>query len=219
MTEHTRFNLGGASPSRQPLDASWSANKRQLVAGGAVLFAAAAVAAGVWWTVSTRPPKLPKTAQEAAAVLASAKFDRLDTERRLQYTAEAAKLFRALPDEERQAYFADKNNREAMQKIRKERFDEVARAFARGDKNPFARFRNGRRTGPRPTGDRQNISDEDRAKRRDQMRERIDEQMTADAESGNAQNAGLHEEMMKRRSTQRNSGGGGRGGGGGEMEK
>lgn len=215
MTERTRINLDESISGRAPIDAAWSPRKKKIVAGLSIAMAASAALGGVWWTVATSAPRLPKTASEAVIAISSERFDRLDEARRRQYISEAARLLRDLSDEERRAMFQDEANRDVFRTLREERFDEVARAFARGERPNFGGFggpRDGRRAeGGRPGFDPANVTPEDRAARLEQMRERMTEQVASDAESGNAQEAGLRAEMNKRISR---SGGGGFGGGG-----
>lgn len=217
MTEHTRINLDEAISPRAPIDANWSRRKKSIVGGVVAFFAVGAVSAGVWWTMSNRPPRLPRTADEAITILASSQFDRLDEERQRQYAAEAGRLLRELSPEDRRAMFEDEANREALRKIREDRFDELVRRFARGEEMDRGPWRRGERP-PRPEGERppfnpENISPEDRERFREMMRERINEQIMTAAQSGNAQSSGLRAEMMKRRAQSGGQRGGGQRGG------
>lgn len=217
MTEHTRINLDEATESRAPIDANWSPRKKAIVGAVTAIVAVSAVSGGVWWTISNQPPRMPRSADEAITILASSQFDRLDEERQRQYAAEAGRLLRDLSPEDRRAMFEDEANREALRKIREDRFDEIVRRFARGEEMERGPWQRGERP-PRPEGEErrppfnpENISPEDRERMREQIRERINEQIMTAAQSGNAQSSGLRAEMMKRRAES----GGQRGGGGG----
>lgn len=214
MNEHTRINLDEELAGRTPIDAGWSRKKKTIVGASAATIASAALAGGIWWSVAHRPPRLPRTADEAVALLASAKFDRLDEDRQRQYSAEAARLMRALPAEQRRALFQDESKRDAMRRLFQERLDDLARRYARGEDPPFPGGpRQGRRGDGerRPPFNRKDMSPEDRAAMRDKMVEQINEQMAQQDKTGNTQDSGLRGEMFKRRAAQ----GGGRGGGGG----
>ncbi len=222
MTEHQRINLDEVTESRAPIDANWSPRKKAIVGGMAALAATSAVTAGVWWTMASQPPRLPRTADEAITLLASSQFDNLDEDRQRQYAAEAGRLMRELPQEERRALFEDETNRDAMRKVFEERMDEMVRRFARGesmDRGPRGerpQRPEGEGEGPRPN--REELTEEERQQRREEFRERMNEQIQANAQSGNAQSSGLRAEMMKRMRSSGQGGGGfgrGRGGGGG----
>ncbi len=222
MTEHKRINLDEASESRAPIDANWSRRKKMTVGIVAAICATSAVSAGVWWTMASRPPRLPRTADEAVVLLASSQFDRLSEDRQRQYAAEAGRLMRELPDEERRALFQDESNRDAMRKVFEERMDEMVRNFARGEEMNRGRFPRGERP-PRAEGEEgrppfnpEEMTDEERQRRMDERKERMNEQILTNAQSGNAQSSGLRAEMMKRMTKSGGGwGGGGRGGGGG----
>lgn len=207
-----RFDLDDAISGRATLDAHWSPRKKATVGVATVTIAVAAIGASVWYTLASRPPRLPRSVDEAVTVLASAKFDQLDEERQRQYQAEASRLVRAMSQEERRAMMEDEANRAAMRRLWQERFDDIARRFARGEDMPFRRTRpnnaqRGDRSQRRP--DRENMTDEERQQRREQSRDNINERIASDAQSGNAQDSGLRSEMMKRLTKQRNAGGSG----------
>lgn len=200
--DHNRIDLDEALQSRTPIDATWSMRKKLVVGAAAIALAAGAVSAGSWLMLSTRTPRLPKTAVEAVAMLKSDVFDKLDEERQRQYAAEAGRLMRELSPEDRQALWRDESNRAAMERLMRERFDEMARRFARGE-NLWGDFRERPRRpegeeGPRPPFDRERLSEEELAKRREEFRERLNAQILENAQSGNAQESGLRAEMMKR---------------------
>lgn len=211
MQPNNRIDLDDAIAGRTTLDAHWSSRKKTSVTVAAVGIALVVVGASVWYTLANQPPRLPRSVDEALMVLASAKFDHLDEERQRQYQAEASRLVRALSPEQRRAMMEEAANREAMRRLWQERFDDIARRFARGEDNPFRRARpdNGQR-GNRPEGrfDRENRTDEGRQNRQEQFRDNMNERIASDAESGNAQDSGLRAEMMKRRTAQRSANGG-----------
>jgi len=225
-----RYDLdAGLDDGRQAIDAKWSPKKRTLVAGACIGVAALAIAGGVYAMMALRPPKLPTTTQEALAVMASPAFDRLDEQRKREYAAEAGRLLRDMDAEQRQAIFRDQDNREAMQVMRMEMFDEMARKYARGEEVSFPWQRPRGQSGERPQRpegsrpewrrpDPENMTEEQkkemeaqRAERRKQMMSRIAGQF----DGGNAQRTGLRSEMFKRMRQSGARPGGGRGGGGG----
>lgn len=206
-----RIDLDDAIAGRTTLDAHWSSRKKTSVTVAAVGIAVVVVGASVWFTLANQPPRLPRSVDEALMVLASAKFDHLDEERQRQYQAEASRLVRALSPEERRAMMEEAANREAMRRLWQERFDDIARRFARGEENPFRRARDGNgQRGNRPEGrfDRENRTDENRQNRLEQFRDTMNERIASDAQTGNAQDEGLRAEMMKRRTAQRSANGG-----------
>lgn len=210
MTEHTRIVLDEQVGGRTPLDAGWSRKKKTIVGVTAASVAVAAVTVGAVVYVLTRPPSLPKSATEAVAMLTSEKFDQLDEGRKRQYTAEAGRLMRELSDEERRALFADESNRDAMRILREERFDELARRFARGEAPTFnpEQFRN-RRDGEGPPA----FVRENMPRNREGFMDQLRSQIADAAHTRGAHEKALQTEMAKRRS-QAGGGGGGRGRGG-----
>lgn len=217
---HNVYNLDEAAKaeSRKPIDASWSPAKKRVVAIACAALATSAVGYGSWAMLSRMPPGLPKTADDALAVINSAKFDRLDAERKQQYLEETMRLVRELPEEQRRTYWRDEKNREAFRKFMEERFDDAARRFARGEELPNM-FPGGPPRGPRPEGEqaqRPQLTEEERAARMEQMRSEMNKRIGEQIKSGNAQSGGLRGEMMKRGGMGGGRGGwGGRGGGGG----
>lgn len=218
-----RINLDEQlAPERKTIDADWSKKRKTLVGAGAGVLAIAAVSAGAFLMIRSQPPRLPTTAEEAIVVLGSAKYERLDSERKLQYATESARLLRELPPEERRELMRDDKNREALRQLMNEMMDDAAKRFARGDELEFPGFgfrgpprgergeRDGNREGRErpggPPGDRENMTDEEREQRRAEMRERLGGRISNAIQSGNAQSTGLRGEMFKRMSKMRESG-------------
>ncbi len=224
MSDHKRFDLDDAvnEPKRRPIDANWSPRKKAGVGVCAAVIAAAAIGGGAWAYMNNRTPALPRTMDQALAIMQSGKLDDMDPQRRAQYTAEARRVLWSLSDEDRRKLFEDENNRDAMRAIREQSFDDMAYRRARGEEMDWSEF------GPRQ---RPEMSEEDR-KRMEEMRERWEnmtpeereaerakrmEEMRAEMVnrineqfgSGNSQSGALRGEMMGGR------GGGGRGGMGG----
>jgi len=229
MTEHQRIDLDDAlrQPGRRAIDADWSARRKMIVGAAAALVAAGAIGGGAWAYLRGRPPALPRTMNEALAVMESGRLDRLDPQRRAQYTAEARRILWSISDEDRRALFRDEANREALRALREQSFDDMAYRIARGDQIDWSEF------GPR---ERPQLSEEDR-KRMEEMRQRVEnmtpeerekemarrmEEMRAEMtkrtkeqlSSGNSQSGALRGEMMQR-GGRGGFGGRGRGGGGG----
>ncbi len=216
---HNVYNLDEAAKaeSRKPIDASWSPAKKRMVAIACAVLATGAVGYGSWAMLSRMPPSLPKTADDALAVINSAKFARLDPERKQQYLEETMRLVRELPEEQRRNYWRDEKNREAFRKFMEERFDDAARRFARGETLPSMFPGGGPPRGPRPEGETQRpqLTEEERAARLEQARNEANKRIGEQIKSGNAQSGGLRGEMMKRGMGGGRGGWGGRGGGGG----
>lgn len=131
-----RVNLDvPASPKRRTIDAGWTKRRKIVVGAVSGCLAIAAAAGGLMvWSAMT-PPPLPRSAEEAMRVLASDRFDRLDTERRAAYVTEASRLLREVPDDQRRAFFADlpEEHRRGMRVLMEERMDDLARRVARGE--------------------------------------------------------------------------------------
>ena len=229
-----RINLDEQlAPERKTIDADWSKQRKTIVGVGAAVLAVSAVTAGAFLMIRAQPPKLPTTAEEAIVVLGSAKYERLDSERKLQYATESARLLRELPPEERREIMRDGENREALRQLMEEMMDDAAKKFARGEELEFQGFgfrgpprgerdgnREGRERPERPEGDRENMTEEEREQRRAEGRQRMANRFSNALQSGNAQSMGLRGEMFKRmmQSGQmpgRRGGGGGGGGRGG----
>ncbi len=202
--------------SRRPIDANWSAKKKMTVGaicGGAAI---AALSGGVWAMVASRPPSLPRTPQEAVAVLSSDKWDNLSQDRRAQYMDEARRLVREMSEEERRKLMEDEKARQAFQQMREEMFDEMARRFARGEEMPWQRQRpEGERPQPSQEQMRQwrerqeQMTDEERAQMRERMRDMMNARVDQQLAGGNPQSGALRGEMMKRGGAGRGPGGGG----------
>lgn len=217
----TRFDLDQASATpRRTIDAAWSPKKKAIVSGVCVGVAAIALIGGATYAIGQRPPSLPKTAEEAVAVLSSDRFAKLDQDRQSQYATAAAGLLRDLPREQREALMQDEETRRALGEIREQMMEDIARKFARGEEIEWPRPPRDERTPEERRAEMermreqwQNMSEEDRAARMDRMREMANSRINDSISSGNAQTNGLMAEMFKRGGAR--GGPGGRGGGGG----
>lgn len=219
---HNTYNLDEAmsKAERRPIDASWSPAKKRAVAIACVAVAAGAVGAGAWGMMRDSTPKLPTTAKQALATVSSAQFARLDAGRKQQYLTESWRLIRELPEEQRREFMRDEKNREMFRALMEEQFDDMAKRFARGESMQDMWRGMGPPGGQRPErppeGQRPQLTEEERAQRAEEFRNRMNERMAKAVQSGNAQSGGLRGEMMKRGGGGRGAGGwGGRGGGGG----
>lgn len=124
----------------------WTPKRKKAAAIGFCLFSLCGLGAGAWAMMWMQPPGLPKTAEEALAVMKSAKFERLDEVQKGEYADEANKLMANMPWEERRELF--KNDRETADILMERNMEEMARKFARGEQPEFP-------FGPRaPRGDR-----------------------------------------------------------------
>lgn len=213
-----------ASEGRRTMDASWSPKKKKVVGISCVVGAVLMLGGGAWAMVASSPPRLPRTAQEAVAVMASGKFKGMSEQRKAQYTEEAGRLFRGMTEEDRRSLFRDEKTREAMRAMMEERMTDAAKKFARGES--MEGIWGQRPTGPRPEGrperpegERTPPTEEERAQRMEQARARMTESMKNQVMTGNAQNGSLTGEMFKRMGAAGGGRGGffggGRGGGGG----
>lgn len=236
-----RFDLDDAKwQVRRALDADWSKHKKLAVGIGAGVLALAAIGGGVWAYVSSLPPGLPKTAEQAVATIQSAKFERLDPDRKEQILAESRRLMRDMSWEERRELLGDDEARMALMEAN---MDEAARRLARGE--GMGDMWRGMMGGGRPGGEegREELTEEERQRRAEEWERRrqemeaerasmtdeerlaaqkereaaMRERMSSQFQSGNAQNTGLRGEFFKRMRAMREQGGGGfrRPGGGG----
>ena len=213
-----RINLDEQmSEGRQTIDARWSTKTKRLVTSAAIVITLGAITGCIWAASAFSTPGLPKTAEEALAVLGSAKFERMSNDRKSAYADEAGRLFRELPEEDRRDMFRDQEQRDAMRALMEQRMHDMARSIARGETPDFAAMwgNRPRRNDADRQRQREEMTDEERAERRanrqEQMRERMNEQFT----SGNAQTGALMGEMFKNGFGGGGPGGGRRGGGGG----
>lgn len=227
-----RTELAPARAPRQAIDAGWSKKKKTTVGIAAGVLGLVALGAGVFLMRSLLPPPLPTSAQEAAVVMASSSFKRLDEDRKQAYVAEASRLMEGMSTDELRNLFRDEKTREGMREVMEARMNAAVIAFARGQEMemPFGRFGPGR-GGPggdgqrRPGGERPDpatMTEEQRAEmeaRQKQMQERMNQRISQSVQSGNSQMNGLRGEFFSRMfgngGPGRGPGGGGRPGGGG----
>lgn len=225
MSDHQRFDLDAAmnEGKRRAIDADWSARKKALVGVSAAAVAACAIGGSAWAYMRTRTPSLPTTINQAMAVLASDKLDRMAPERRAQYTEEARRILWSLTDEERRKLFEDEKSREALRAIREQTMDDLAYRIARGEQVDWSQFGPPRREMTDEERQRmreewqrmQNATPEERAARMEEMRNRMANEMRQQLATGNAQSGALRGEMMGRGGRGGAGGPGGRGGMGG----
>jgi hypothetical protein len=202
--EDRRLEIDPTAAPRKTLDDGWSSKKRAVVGTGVSVLAVAVLGAGGWFWWSSRPPALPTSGSEALAVISSARFDNLDEDRKRSYFAEAARLVREMPEDERAALRDDETLRDAVRELRRYQFDEMARRMARGEdvQMPW-----GRPGGNRPGGgERRGPPDPNDIP--DEVRDRIADRITQSLQSGSAQENALRGEFF-----QQMRGGGGGGGG------
>ena len=210
---------------RKAIDADWSGRKRAAVIAGSVAVGVAAISVGGWYAWTNRPVALPSTVQDAVAVMESGRYDKLSAERKRQYAMETSRLIGDMPEDQRRELFRDEQTREALRAVRQEMFDDMVYRAARGEEIqlPFGRppGAGGQRDGQqRPGGEgeaRPEPTEEERAQRQAERRERMLAGLKEQFNSGNAQAGSLRGEFFKKRFAERQSqpGGGGRGPGGG----
>lgn len=128
----------------------WTPKRKKIAAIAFCFFSLCGLAAGAWAMLWLQPPGLPKTAEEALAVMKSAKFERLDETQKGEYADEANKLMANMPGEERRELF--KNDRESMEKLMERKMEEMAKKMARGEQIEFP-FGGGPPRGDRPPGE------------------------------------------------------------------
>jgi len=212
---------------RNAIDTNWSRHRRLIVGTGAVVVTVAALAFGIWAMNALMPLHLPKTADEAVAVMNSPKFEHLDRERRAQYADAAARLLRDVPADQRRAMFGDEDARRAMMQAMRERMDDAALRLAMGAKledvmpqMPFGRRpggppggpRDGARNAPPDDGQRPEPTAEQReqwAQRRAEGAKRMMAHFANALQSGNTQRMALRMEMFQRMRQMREANGGG----------
>lgn len=132
----------------------WTPKRKKIAAVAFCLFSLCGLSLGAWVMIRMQPPGLPQTAEEAMAVMKSAKFDQLDSLQKEEYLNEANKLMANIPWEERRELF--QNDRESMEKLMERNMEEMAKKFARGEQPqfPFGGPRGDRPPGDRPPGER-----------------------------------------------------------------
>lgn len=213
-----RVEIGGDGGGRRPIDAGWSPAKKRAVGIGASVATVLLLTAGVVLMLSQRSVRLPRTADEAVAVLNSAGYERLPEERQRQIANEAARLLQTLEEEQVVALFEDDPDgaRQMLRRIFEQRGQEVALKLAYGQevdfRQMFGEFRNlrgafGGRGGP---GDWQNMSEEEREALREQRAAEREARAQEEIATGNAQQSVLQSQMRQQMGRRF----GGRGGGG-----
>lgn len=231
------------TPARRTIDSTWSDKKKAAVGGAAGLFAVAALGWGVWSFIDSRPPKMPTTADEAAILLASDKFNELDAGRKNDLRMEAVRLLRDAAPEERQAMMQKFEDPEVRRQIGEAFMEETARQFARtGEMQPFwgrmgggppegQRRREPGEGGPPGTGENRQPGEggpgggrpgggEGDAQSREDRRAQFANRMMDRMANGDAQSMALMGEYFRSmrarmEAAQQGGGGGGRPGGGG----
>ena len=121
------------SDKRKAVDADWTKARKIAVGSVATLLAVCALGAGIYFAWENRPVRLPKTAAEAVSVINSGRVDRLSSDRKKQYFAEASRLMQDVPQEERRELFRDEASRDAMRQVMMEQMDNSMREIARGN--------------------------------------------------------------------------------------
>lgn len=215
---------------RKSFDAAWNKQRKTVAVVALVVMSVGTVSYGAYYAWSNRPPALPTTADQAIALISSNKLDTLPIDRQEQYLEAASDLLKDLPEEQRRELFRNDKNRDALERIREQQFDDMARKFAKGEDPDWMRMRgpgmgpggppgggpgggggNGNGGGDGGGGDRGKAGRPGRGDP-DARRAMMDQRMAKSLNSGNAQSVGLRGEMMKRMQAARQAGGGGNGG-------
>lgn len=219
---------------RKTIDAAWTKQRKTIVGAAVAVLGVGVLGFGAYSYWKNLPPSLPTNVDQAIALISSNKIDTLAPDRQEQYLDAAAELLKDLPDEERRKLFRDDKSREALERIREQQFDEIARKFAKGEDLDWRNMRGpgmgpggpGREGGPPPGGNPdgggagggggrdgaggggggRNGGGQNRGNP-DARRAMMDQRMARSLNSGNAQSVGLRGEMMKRMQQQRQQGG------------
>jgi hypothetical protein len=240
MPQRINLDTMATPQKRQTIDATWSPAKKKAVAGACIGLGSLVLGVGGWFAWANRPVSLPTSRDEAIKVMASARYERMDEDRKRQYAVEAAELFRDVPREEMRVYFEDEATREVLMEMRREQMDETILKVARGEPVPdwSTGWRPGGMGGGRPgggpgggaggpgegarrpwgqgegpgggPGGGGEMTDEQREQRRAEMTSRINQRIGQAINDGNAQMNGLRSEFMSRMRAQMGGGGGGR---------
>ncbi|MEA5557641.1 hypothetical protein [Nodularia spumigena] len=236
MPQRINLDTMTSAPKRQTIDATWSPAKKRAVAGACIGLGSLVLGVGGWYAWANRPVSLPTSRDEAIKVMASARYERMDEDRKRQYAVEAADLFKDVPREEMRSYFEDEGTRDVLMEMRREQMDETILRVARGEPVPdwSTGWRPGGMGGGRPgggpggaagEGERRpwgqgggpgeggggEMTDEQREQRRAEMAGRINQRIGQAINDGNAQMNGLRSEFMSRMRAQMGGGGGGGG--------
>lgn len=189
---------------------------------------AAAVLAGGLYVVWLRiPPAMPQNLDEAAAVLASARFQRLTADRKLAYAERMRELAMEADEAQRQAFWdqarGNEELRQEMRDLMREQLIQTARRYALATEaerdqmlfEMMAQFQQmrGQWRSNRDDQSREELTDEEREQRRAERRDRMVNAMEETAATGNPQDQQLVVEMFQS-IRQRFGGMRGRGGGG-----
>lgn len=229
-----RINIESMSKpgQRKSIDASWTKKQKMIAAAFIGVLGIGGLGYGALSAWNNRAPALPTTVDEAIALVNSNKLDNLDPDRQEQYLNEAATLLKDLPEEERRKLFRDEKNREAIDRIREQQMDEMAKKFAKGEQPDWRNMRGpgmgpggpggpgrdgggGNGNGGGNGGGGRNGGGGAGRGDPDARRAAMDQRMAKTLNSGNAQSVGLRGEMMKRMMTQRQAAPSTGGGGGG----
>jgi len=191
-----------AEAPRKPIDANWSKRRKAAVAVGVCVAAVGAAAGGLYLWDSNKPIGLPRSASEAAEVMASERFEDLPRARQTQYADEAARLMQDLSEDEVAALFESDPDaaREMVGRIFRARAREVMVARAYGEPIDFrAMFEGfGNLRGAFAGGrDWENMSEEERAELREQRAAEREQEMQEQLNTGNPQDAAMMSNMMR----------------------
>lgn len=184
---------------RSAIDQNWSQRRRLVVAVGATVVSLVVLATGVWFMRANTPPKLPKTFDQAVAVMNSSKYRNLDSNRKQQYAEAAIELMRDLPEQERQDLFKNEDARQAIRAAFTQQMDDMARRLARGEslENLMSDRPSRRRGGPRPEGRRRAEGDTRDGQGDGSRAQRMAGRIGNAVQTGNAQRNALRGEMMQ----------------------
>ncbi len=184
--------------------------KKRIGAGVLAVVAAGVLSGGiyVWWLFT--PPPMPQTVDEARAVLTSSRFANLSSDRQADYARRIRELLVDLDDEQRQAFFdqvrADEELRKTLRDVQRQMIIDRAKRYALADElekqlildELMAEFMQMRSMWARRRAeDRQPMTEEQRAERREQRRNEMIERMGESAATGNPQHGPLVGQMMR----------------------
>lgn len=109
--------------------------KKRILVAAAVVGSFAVLAGGMYVTWLITPPSLPKTADEAASVIGSPRFNRMDDSRKDAYMEASRKLMEQLPPEKRHELFMknrdNENTHQAMRQMMEREMAKRVDAFTK----------------------------------------------------------------------------------------
>jgi uncharacterized membrane protein len=183
--------------------------KKNILAAVVLVLAVCSLVGGwMWYDKNHRLPGLPKTVDEATAIIASPAFKRLPEGRKMEYIDASRKLFEQLPREERRAFMqtmrdnpqAKEAGREAMAEMMMSQAKNFAKLPDVARNLILDRLIDGHEKAVERAKTAKPLSPEEQAKREERMKAAMAEMrqyIQGQIESGNPQRQALVGEGMK----------------------